>query len=179
MLNIVCLKWKRHIQCFIYLYVSIYGFCYINHNIHFPERTLQIDPQLRPDIFELCDMTGALAAAMSVDLLSPVDGLDLPIAPNITTQSMTAVTSSAPLTANVPQPSSRSSASMYGASTPSATTDYRNNPSPAHSAPSAPSAGAVFGALRGQGMSLFKNLKDTSAKVVQTVQVSILCKFML
>lgn len=121
-------------------------------------------------------MTGALAAAMSVDLLSPVDGLDLPIAPNITTQSTTAVTSSAPLTANVPQPSSRSSPSMYGASTPSTTTDYRNNPSPAQSAPS---AGAVFGALRGQGMSLFKNLKDTSAKVVQTVQVSILCKFML
>lgn len=36
--------------------------------------------------------------------------------------------------------------------------------------PSSIGGAGLFGSLRGQAGSLFKNLKDTSAKVVQTVQ---------
>ncbi|XP_063218105.1 cyclin-G-associated kinase isoform X2 [Bacillus rossius redtenbacheri] len=59
---------------------------------------------------------------------------------------------------------------------PSAPRPPPPNPSPAHRAPPPPppaSGGGIFSSLRGGAGSFFRNLKDTSSKVMQTVQQSI------
>uniref|UniRef100_A0A1I7YGM0 Cyclin-G-associated kinase n=1 Tax=Steinernema glaseri TaxID=37863 RepID=A0A1I7YGM0_9BILA len=116
------------------------------------QRTLQPDPRKRPRIGELCDSVGALAVAMGVDLKTKVPGVDL-----------SALTGGA-----IPEGSPQT---RHAPPRPPPPAPPRNE-SLSQEPPSAAQvqASAVFGALKGQGMSLFKNIRDRSAAVVQTVQ---------
>uniref|UniRef100_A0A1I7XVE0 Protein kinase domain-containing protein n=1 Tax=Heterorhabditis bacteriophora TaxID=37862 RepID=A0A1I7XVE0_HETBA len=116
------------------------------------ESCLQPNPILRPSIGDLVERIGALAAAMGIPPKGPVYGVDV-AAIEGQQQQTASVTVTPPdiLPSGIPPP----------------------RPPPPRTEPTdiSQQASAVFGALKGQGLSLFKNIKDRSAAVVQTVQV--------
>ncbi|TKR82881.1 hypothetical protein L596_016553 [Steinernema carpocapsae] len=120
------------------------------------QRCLQPDPRNRPNIGELSDCVSALAVAMNVDLRTRVPRVDL--------GSLTG--------GSCPEPLSRSSQPLRNAPPrPPPPAPVRNESlQQDQQASGLTQSAAVFGALKGQGMSLFKNFKDRSAAVVQTVQ---------
>ncbi|CAI4221556.1 unnamed protein product [Auanema sp. JU1783] len=103
---------------------------------------LKIDPRDRPTIKDLVERVEALATAMGVTPSGAVEGI---------------VNSSSAQTTHV--------------------NPFVGNPAPSRPPPPrqdgndvSQQASAMFGAIKGQGLSLFKNIKDKSAAVVQTVQ---------
>ncbi|KAL3990502.1 Protein kinase domain family protein [Acanthocheilonema viteae] len=115
------------------------------------QTTLQVDPRMRPNTNDLCERVEALAAASGIDLSKPVESLELPqlsaFCPSGQLQ--------AELSGNERGKSSKRSPSVQRKN------DYEQT---------AQQASAVFGAIKGQGMSWFKNIKDKTAAVAQTVQ---------
>uniref|UniRef100_A0A183US88 Cyclin-G-associated kinase n=1 Tax=Toxocara canis TaxID=6265 RepID=A0A183US88_TOXCA len=133
----------------------------------FPETTLQVDPRRRPLASDLCERAGALAAAMGIDLTKPVEGLDLP---------QLAPAASINATAGMFTCQLQKELTPHGSDVP------RNVPPPrpppailhrtdhAHEQTAQQQASAMLGAIKGQGMTWFKNIKDKTAAVALTVQ---------
>uniref|UniRef100_A0A7E4V094 Cyclin-G-associated kinase n=1 Tax=Panagrellus redivivus TaxID=6233 RepID=A0A7E4V094_PANRE len=105
---------------------------------------LQPNPYSRPSVQELCDQLEALTARLNIDVRKPVAGIE-----------STAVPESAP--SDFPSPSS------YPTSANHEVPSSQNGPA---------GSSDMFAQLKGQGMSIFKNFKEKSAAVVQTVQTT-------
>jgi cyclin G-associated kinase len=123
------------------------------------EATLQPDPYSRPTVQDLCERIEELAIRMHVDLTSPINDLELPSL-SATPQAATGV------------PPVRREASPVNTAGPVSSAPPPRPPPPSNVPVGKDSgqASEVFAQLKGQGISLFKNLKDKSAAVVQTVQ---------
>ncbi|VDO29984.1 unnamed protein product [Onchocerca flexuosa] len=122
------------------------------------QATLQVDPRLRPNAEDLCERVEALAAALYIDLSKPIENLELPQLPTFC--------SSNPLQAeSFSNERGKSSKSNISKRSPSVSrkNDYEQ---------AAQQASAVFGAIKEQSMSWFKNIKDKTAAVAQTVQLT-------
>ncbi|KAK0406926.1 hypothetical protein QR680_018892 [Steinernema hermaphroditum] len=118
------------------------------------QRTLQPDPRNRPRIGELCESVGALAVAMGVDVKTRVPGVDSSALTGGEVSGGSPQARHAPPRPPPPAPARNESLQQDG-----------HQPSVAQV-----QASAMLGAIKGQGMSLFKNIRDRSAAVVQTVQ---------
>ncbi|EJD76533.1 kinase domain-containing protein [Loa loa] len=127
------------------------------------QTTLRVDPRERPNMVDLCERVEALAAALSVDLSKPVENLELPeLAAFFSPNQLQAESS-----ANERGRSSKSNISKQSPSTPRKI-DYINADKLKEQ--TAQQASAVLGAIKGQSISWFKNIKDKTAAVAQTVQ---------
>ncbi|KAI1730918.1 protein kinase domain-containing protein [Ditylenchus destructor] len=116
----------------------------INAKFTLPEgNILHPNPYSRPSIQDLCERIDALAFTLKVDLTQPVSGLEFSSLPVPTT----------PATAAGAEPSSARSTPPIGSQPNSGR------------ASEVTQASEMFAQLKGQGMSLFKNLKDKSAAV--------------
>ncbi|PAV73491.1 hypothetical protein WR25_26656 isoform B [Diploscapter pachys] len=110
------------------------------------ESCLVADPPLRPRIDDLVERIEVLAVALGIDLAQPVEGLQRETRP-----------------AN---PADAARAANPRASSPS-------QPSSKKEGDVSQQAAAMFGAIKGQGLSLLKNIKDKSAAVVHSVQTNL------
>ncbi|RCN43925.1 kinase domain protein [Ancylostoma caninum] len=114
------------------------------------ESCLKADPLMRPGAKDLVERTEALAVALDIDLSKPVSNVDTGLLRRSQGQRPVAGGSS-----HVPPP---------------------RPPPPRSSVVSeevTEQASAMLGALKGQGLSLLKNLKDKSTAVVQKVQAKL------
>uniref|UniRef100_A0A0R3RS94 Protein kinase domain-containing protein n=1 Tax=Elaeophora elaphi TaxID=1147741 RepID=A0A0R3RS94_9BILA len=120
------------------------------------QAALRVNPRERPNVKDLCERIESFATASSIDLSKPVENLELP--------QLSTFCSSGQLQAesggNERGKSSKSNISKRSPSM-SRKNDYEQT---------AQQASAVLGAIKGQSMSWFKNIKDKTAAVAQTVQ---------
>ncbi|WKY14692.1 hypothetical protein Q1695_000318 [Nippostrongylus brasiliensis] len=114
------------------------------------ESCLKVDPIARPIAGDLVERTEALAAVFEVDLKQPVSNVDTGM-----------------LRRSQPQ---RPAGSAQSAAAPPRPPPPRST---VVSEEMTEQASAMFGAIRGQGLSLLKNLKDRSSAVVQKVQAKL------
>uniref|UniRef100_A0A915CHE6 Protein kinase domain-containing protein n=1 Tax=Parascaris univalens TaxID=6257 RepID=A0A915CHE6_PARUN len=127
------------------------------------QTTLQVDPRRRPLASDLCERAGALAAAMGVDLTKPVEGLDLPqLAP---TASVNATAGQ--VQRELASHSTEISKNMQSPRLPSAAAHRADH---VHEQTAQQQASAMLGAIKGQGMTWLKNIKDRTTAMAQTVQ---------
>ncbi|KHJ99626.1 hypothetical protein OESDEN_00397 [Oesophagostomum dentatum] len=119
------------------------------------EGCLKADPVMRPRARELVERTEALAIALDIDLSKPISNVDTGLLRRSPGHRPVAGGSSN-AHAPPPRPPPPRSSIMAEEVTEQAT--------------------AMFGALKGQGLSLLKNLKDKSTAVVQKVQLETLRK---
>ncbi|VDO90682.1 unnamed protein product [Heligmosomoides polygyrus] len=112
------------------------------------ESCLKVDPVTRPVAKDLVEHSEALAIAFDIDLKKPVPNVDTTLLRRAQVQRSVGAASSAVLS----RPPPRSSV-MPGEMSEQAS--------------------AMFGAIKGQGLSLLKNLKDRSSAVVQKVQLKL------
>uniref|UniRef100_A0A914C2P2 non-specific serine/threonine protein kinase n=1 Tax=Acrobeloides nanus TaxID=290746 RepID=A0A914C2P2_9BILA len=115
---------------------------------------LQPDPYMRPVIYDICDRLEMIAFNNHIDITKPVTGLDLPNERPIFDQAPPnlARNDGRPPPPRPPPPGGRQEAPTQ-----------QNQ---------APQVAEVFSQIKGQGLSLFKNIRDKSAAVLQTVQTS-------
>ncbi|VDN22880.1 unnamed protein product, partial [Cylicostephanus goldi] len=102
-------------------------------------------PVRRPGAKDLVERTEALSVALNIDLSKPVINVDTPLLKRIPGRSSSAAPNAAP-----PRPPPPRSAVAEEVTE---------------------QASAMLGALKGQGLSLLKNLREKSSAVVQKVQV--------
>uniref|UniRef100_A0A914XU48 Protein kinase domain-containing protein n=1 Tax=Panagrolaimus superbus TaxID=310955 RepID=A0A914XU48_9BILA len=112
---------------------------------------LQPNPHSRPSIQELCNQIEQLAYHLKIDLTKPVNGVEFERQPS-------------PATIPSQPQQQRSSPPLDGNHRRTPVDNSGNQQSQA-------GAGEMFAQLKGQGLSIFKNIRDKSAAVVQTVQV--------
>uniref|UniRef100_A0A1I8EZ43 Other/NAK/GAK protein kinase n=1 Tax=Wuchereria bancrofti TaxID=6293 RepID=A0A1I8EZ43_WUCBA len=120
------------------------------------QATLRIDPRERLNMEDLCERVEVLATALSIDLLKPVENLELP---------QLSTSCSSGLSQVEPSLNERGKSSKPNISKRSPSTLRKNDYEQ-----TAQQASAVLGAIKGQSMSWFKNIKDKTAAVAQTVQ---------
>ncbi|KAK6759577.1 hypothetical protein RB195_021262 [Necator americanus] len=115
------------------------------------ESCLKADPLMRPVARDLVERTEALAVALDIDTSKPVSGVDTGFLRKSQVQKLAA---SGPSNAPPPRPPPPRSSAVAEDVTEQAS--------------------AMLGALKGQGLSLLKNLKDKSSAVVQKVQAKLI-----
>lgn len=147
----------------------------------FTDGMLQIDPANRPSIKDVIERLEEIAAARETDLKGPPKlGLSLP--------KSTPVTSHPPTNFHKGEEKLKSFFSfiqyhlafleeplhnqvdkmnLHASRRPE---ELNHHGQPGHSTSAAAAGGGLFGSLKSQAGGLFKNIKDTSSKVMQTVQ---------
>ncbi|VDM11208.1 unnamed protein product, partial [Wuchereria bancrofti] len=141
------------IKMIIYITSRVYSLDFLSL---FLEATLRIDPRERLNMEDLCERVEVLATALSIDLLKPVENLELP---------QLSTSCSSGLSQVEPSLNERGKSSKPNISKRSPSTLRKNDYEQ-----TAQQASAVLGAIKGQSMSWFKNIKDKTAAVAQTVQ---------
>ncbi|CAJ0610271.1 unnamed protein product [Cylicocyclus nassatus] len=111
------------------------------------ESCLKADPVRRPGAKDLVERTEALSVALNIDLSKPVINVDTPLLKRVPGRSSGAASNAAP-----PRPPPPRSAVAEEVTE---------------------QASAMLGALKGQGLSLLKNLREKSSAVVQKVQAKL------
>lgn len=122
---------------------------------------LQIDPRHRPNINELIDRLQQIAVACNVDLKTGL-GFSNGVSPQATSPSTPehqSVNTTPPPRPPPPQ-------------VPSAPACHYNHPSEMTQGYPTSGASQLFSSLKGAGGSLFKNIKDASSKVMETVSAT-------
>ncbi|CAB3361786.1 Hypothetical predicted protein [Cloeon dipterum] len=139
---------------------------------------LQVDPEKRLNISDVLERLAAICESHNIDVKEPLKlsgkRLDTP-SPTHPTPSPAAnhpVSEEKP-----PQRPPRPSQAPHRLSSPSETQPLPQRPErperPLPPAPQQPQAGGLFSSIKGGAGSFLKNLKDTSSKVITTVQQSI------
>ncbi|VIO89134.1 Uncharacterized protein BM_BM12611 [Brugia malayi] len=122
----------------------------------FIQATLRVDPRERPNMEDLCERVEALATALSIDLSKPVENLELLQLSTCCSSGQSQIE---------PSVNERGKSSKPNISKRSPSTLRKNDYEQ-----TAQQASAVLGAIKGQSISWFKNIKDKTAAVAQTVQ---------